>query len=162
MRSITLGGAAMATIAGAVLLPAGADAQRKPPYYVSVSAGEANMRTGPGTEFPASWVYRRADLPVKVVAIHKNWRKVEDPDGTQGWMQVTLLSERRTAIIVDDVTELREEPSASSAVLWRVEPGVVGRISRCTRIWCKLDVRGRGGFVTRARLWGVGRDEMPG
>lgn len=133
-----------------------ADAQRrKPPYYASISAGQARMRTGPGRNYPVSWLYQRADLPIKVVDIYKDWRKVEDPGGTQGWMQVGLLADQRTAIVVGQALEMRASPNGTARVNWRAAPGVVGRISRCERGWCRFDVKGRSGHVQQARLWGV-------
>ncbi|HTG37840.1 SH3 domain-containing protein [Sphingomonas sp.] len=128
---------------------------RKPPYYASIAASKARMRTGPGRNYPANWLYVRADLPIKVVDIYRDWRKVEDPDGTQGWMQVGLLSAQRTAIVHGGIAELRDDPSSGGNVAWRAAPGVVGRISRCARGWCYIDIKGRGGFVEQARLWGV-------
>ncbi|VXC99755.1 SH3 domain-containing protein [Sphingomonas sp. AX6] len=133
-----------------------ADAQRrKPPYYASVSASEARMRTGPGKNYPVSWEYRRADLPIKVVDIYKDWRKVEDPGGTQGWMQVGLLADRRTAIVVGQAIEMRASASPGARINWRAAPGVVGRISDCDRGWCRYEVGRRSGYVQQARLWGV-------
>lgn len=132
------------------------DAQRRePPYYASISAGKARMRTGPGRNYPVSWLYQRADLPIKVVDIYKDWRKVEDPGGTQGWMQVGLLADRRTGIVQGQIVEMRAEPSAGASVNWRAAPGVVGRISTCERGWCRFDVKGKVGYVQQARLWGV-------
>ena len=73
-----------------------ADAQdKKPPYWASIASGEAMMRTGPGRNYPGVWLYKRRDLPIRVIQVYPNWRKIEDPNGTQGWMLVTLLSERR-------------------------------------------------------------------
>ncbi|HVI99545.1 MAG TPA: SH3 domain-containing protein [Sphingomonas sp.] len=136
------------------------DAQkRQPPYYASIAAGKARMRTGPARTYPATWLYVRADLPIKVVAVYRDWRKVEDPDGTQGWMLVSLLSSQRTAIIRDSIAELHAAPSAGSAVNWRAEPGVVGRISKCAASWCWFDAGGRGGFVEKSHLWGVDAGE---
>lgn len=133
-----------------------ADAQaKKPPYYASISAGRARMRAGPGRTYPASWLYVRADLPVKVVAVFKEWRKVEDPGGTQGWMLAALLSETRTGYVRDQIAELRDRPAPGARVVWRAEPGVVGRVSQCGNGWCRLDVKGQAGFVEAARLWGV-------
>lgn len=129
--------------------------QRKPPYFASISAGKANMRTGPGRNYPTNWLYRRADLPVKVVEIYNDWRKVEDPDGTQGWMLVGLLSAQRTGIVVGTIVELRDSPRLNARVNWRAAPGVVGRISKCQRGWCWFDVRGRGGYVEQNRIWGT-------
>ncbi|MFL9840725.1 SH3 domain-containing protein [Sphingomonas sp. ST-64] len=129
--------------------------QRKPPYYASISAGKARMRTGPGRNYPASWLYVRADLPIKVIEVYNDWRKVEDPDGTQGWMLVSLLSATRTGMVVGSVLEMRDSPRFSGKVNWRAAPGVVGRISKCSRGWCWFDVRGRGGYVEQNRIWGT-------
>lgn len=130
-------------------------ADTKPPYWASVLAGEARMRTGPGRQFPASWLYQRSGLPVKVIAIYPSWRKVEDPDGTQGWMQANLLSPNRTGLVKGDVRPLRDKPSLSAKVIFRAEPGVVGRISDCSNGWCKLDVKGRMGYIETSHIWGA-------
>jgi SH3-like domain-containing protein len=151
-RALRIGSAILAI---ALLAPAATAADDKVPYWASISAREAIMRAGPGSNFPAVWKYVRAGLPVKVVARHQHWRKVQEPDGTVGWMNGILLSEDRTAIVIGDVTTMRDAPDTSAKVLWRVEPGVVGRISHCTSGWCEFDVLGRAGYIATASLWGV-------
>lgn len=150
--------AALVTLA----LPAAAiaDAPAKPPYWASIRAREARMRTGPARTYPASWLYRRAGLPVRVLQVFKEWRKVEDPDGTQGWMQANLLSEARTAVVrgTEPVTMV-DRPDQGARLLWRAAPGVVGRLSACANGWCRLDVRGQAGFVEQRGIWGVGAGE---
>lgn len=134
----------------------GADAQKRaPPYYASIAATKALMRTGPGRNYPATWLYQRRDLPIKVIGIYKDWRKIEDPDGTQGWMLVTLLSDTRTAMVTGSDVELRAAPGLNGAVQWRAAPGVLGRISRCGNGWCWFDVQGKSGYVEQTHLWGV-------
>lgn len=151
--TLAVAGAAMLVADGHALA---AESKRALPYYASINAGRARMRTGPDKTYPASWLYQRADLPVRVVAVFKQWRKVEDPDGTQGWMLAALLSERRTAIVRGaQPADMREHPSAGARLAWRAAPGVVGRISACGNGWCRLDVRGQAGFVEIANLWGV-------
>jgi SH3-like domain-containing protein len=131
--------------------------QKKPPYFASISAGKARMRTGPARTYPASWLYQRADLPVKVIDVYERgaWLKIEDPSGTQGWMMGTLISETRTGLIMGTIAELRDSPRFGGKITWRAAPGVVGRLSKCARGWCYFDVRGRGGYVEANRLWGV-------
>ncbi len=132
---------------------------RKVPYWASLEEGEARMRTGPSQEYPVKWVYKRKDLPVKVVGIYEIWRKVEDPDGDQGWMHVRLLSPNRTALVTGTGNAaLRESPSATAPITWRVQPGVVGRLNECENSWCRLDIKGRTGYIEAERLWG---DEAP-
>ncbi len=152
-------------VMGALLLLAseGAGAQKAQiPRFASIAASEAMMRTGPGRNFPAKWRYRRADLPVKIVESHKDWRKVEDPQGEQGWMLGNLLSDTRTAIVTGTVAEMLAAPRFGTKVVWRAAPGVVGRISKCARGWCLFDVRGRAGYVEANRLWGADVDGQPG
>ena len=138
-------------------------AARKLPYWASLNAGQVMMRAGPGRNFPAQWLYKRAGLPVKVVGTYKvahgEWRKVQDPDGTEGWMQANLLSEARNGLVVGEVRPLHEKPDAAAPVVWRAEPGVVGRISQCANGWCALDVKGRAGFIQAVGLFGVSPDE---
>lgn len=144
----------------ALAIPEDAPAQtRETPYWASISAGQARMRTGPGRNFPISWLYQREGLPVRVVEVYENWRKVEDPEGIQGWMLVNLLSADRTAMIVGDIRPLREAPQPGARIRYRAEPGVVGRIRSCRRGWCEIDVRGRNGFVETEHLYGVEDDE---
>lgn len=148
---IWLPAAAAATLA---IAPA-AEAQRKPPYFVSINADKARMRTGPGRNYPSSWMYQRRNLPLRVLDIYGEWRKVEDPDGTQGWMLRNLLTEARTAMVRGAVAEMRAAPQSGARISWRAAPGVVGRVSKCASGWCWFDVSGRGGYIEQARIWGV-------
>ena len=139
----------------AVVGPAAAQSDPvKLPYWASISVDEARMRKGPSPDVPVIWEYRRKDLPVKVVARFETWRKIEDPDGTQGWMAARLLSRTRTAIVTGEIRPMREAASLSAAVAYRAEPGVVGRITDCADGWCRFDVKGRSGWIQTDHIWG--------
>lgn len=143
------------------LLAASAQAaDRKPPYWASIAAGEARMRTGPAKTYPATWLYKRRNLPILVVATYPGWRKVRDPAGTEGWLHVGLLSDARTAIVAPGATRTLHAAPGRSAVVYRVQPGVVGRVSKCNGNWCRFVVEDRGGgFIRVADIWGLDRDE---
>lgn len=145
-----MAGAIAGLSAGAMAAPA------KPvPYWASLAQDEARMRVGPSLDYPSNWVYRRRDLPVKVVQVLGLWRKIEDPDGTQGWMHVRLLRDTPTAIVTAPEAMLRGAASDGAPVLFRAEHGVVGRLSNCSGGWCSFDVRGQRGYVRAAQLWGA-------
>lgn len=151
------------TVLASLALPAlGALVQKKTPYFASIVTGKARMRTGPGRTYPASWLYQRADLPVRVLDVYDKgaWMKVEDPAGTQGWMLGSLIADTRTGLVLGQTSELRDSPREGGRIVWRVAPGVIGRLSKCARGWCYLDVRGRGGYVEANRLWGVDPGEV--
>ncbi len=145
-------------LAAALLcLATGASAQdRVPPYWASIASGEAMMRTGPGRNYPGIWLYKRRDLPIRVVQTYPNWRKIEDPSGQQGWMLVTLLSDRRTAMVKPgNPRDIRVEPNFAAAVRYRAEAGVIGRIDKCDASWCRIEIGNRKGFIAQSDLWGL-------
>ncbi len=148
--------------AALLLLATGAIAQDKtPPYWASIASGEAMMRTGPGRNYPGTWLYKRRDLPVRVVKTYPNWRMIEDPDGTRGWMLVTLLSDQRTAIVQPgEFRPIYAEPTAASRVRYRAEPGVVGRIDTCDGNWCRIQIGKRQGYIAQRDIWGVNNGEQ--
>jgi SH3-like domain-containing protein len=97
---------------------------------------------------------------VRVLQIYPNWRKIEDPDGEKGWMLVTLLSDRRTAIIrPGPPRDIRTKPNRGAPVRYRAEAGVVGRIDECSGDWCRIDIAKRRGFIARDALYGVDPNE---
>ena len=141
-----------------LLVPGTAGAQEAElPYWASITAEEARMRTGPAEQYPIEWLYTRVGLPVKVVRFHQGWRLIEEPDGTRGWMFNALLSRQRTAIVTGEgLAPMRESASSTSRLRWNLEPGVVGQLGECENGWCALDVAGHRGFVEAERLWGDG------
>ncbi|MFD1611063.1 SH3 domain-containing protein [Sphingomonas tabacisoli] len=144
----------------ALLIATEAPAQdKKPPYWASIVPSQARIRTGPGRNFPAVWQYQRAGLPVKVIAIFPSWRKIEDPDGAQGWMQANMLTDERTGMVTGGVQPMRAKPDANAPIVWRAEAGVVGKLRSCSSGWCDFDVKGRRGWIEASHLWGVGSDE---
>ena len=109
---------------------------RATPYMASIASGRAMMRSGPGQTYPGIWLYVRRDLPIRVIRIHGDWRQIQDPDGTAGWMLVSLLSDQRTAIVRGEgLAPMREAPDEASA-----DP--LPRRARC----------GRPGVALRRRL----------
>lgn len=115
------------------------------------------MRTGPSTEYPTMWIYKREKLPVKILARYKAWRKIEDHEGTQGWMHARLLSAARTGLVLassEKPIAMRSQPAGNAKIVWRAEPGVVGSLTQCEGDWCLFDVTGRQGYVNIADIWG--------
>ncbi len=160
LRSCLFSAAALlfSTVLVPTLMPETAQAQtRTPPYWASISSDEARMRVGPSLDYPSNWVYRRRDLPVRVLQIHGNWRKVVDEVGAQGWMHVRLLSDVRTAMISTDEGRIYKSADDGSALLYRAEKGVVGRLGSCSGGWCLIDIGGKKGYIHTSSLWGAVR-----
>ena len=153
-------GALTAVAMIAVAAPAAAQ-DKQPPYWASIASGQAMTRTGPGKNYPGVWLYQRRDLPIRVVKKYENWRLIQDPDGAQGWMLVTLLSDRRTAIVKPGQPRaIRVGPYDTAKVEYFAEHGVVGRISKCNDGWCRIELGNHQGYISTSDIWGVSEGEV--
>lgn len=155
-----LEGALTALLILGLSAPAAAQ-DKQPPYWASIASGQAMSRTGPGKNYPGVWLYQRRDLPIRVVKKYENWRLIQDPDGAQGWMLVTLLSDRRTAIVKPgEPRSIRVGPDEGAKVQYHVEHGVVGRISKCGDGWCRIEIGKHEGYIRTSDIWGVSEGEV--
>jgi len=135
------------------------------PRFTALASNQVNLRVGPGLRFPVEWRFQRVDLPVMIIQEHEEWRRVRDPDGTEGWLAASTLRPGRRTFIVrggrgTDIMMLRRGEDNAQAVA-RLEPGVIGRLRRCDAesVWCEVQVQNRRGYVRRADIFGVLPDE---
>ncbi|ABG32929.1 aspartyl-trna synthetase [Roseobacter denitrificans] len=129
------------------------------PRYVSMKASEANVRRGPSLTHRIDWVFKRRDMPLRIVAEHGHWRRVEDRDGQGGWIHYSLLSGVRT-VIVEETLTIHSRPNAEAPVNARLEAGVIARLGKCNPDWCQLRSGGFRGWSPKTSLWGVRPDEL--
>jgi SH3-like domain-containing protein len=131
------------------------------PRYVSLKTDRANVRRGPALEHRVDWEFLRRDMPLRVVAEHGSWRRVQDLDDVAGWVHSALLSGRRTVVVTKAPDSmLHEDPDAAAAPVARIERGVVLRLKSCGALWCLLEKDAHEGWMPKADLWGVDADEV--
>ena len=128
------------------------------PRFVSLKSSEVNVRAGPGGDYQIAWVFRRAGLPVEVLAEFENWRQVRDSDGGTGWVASALTSARRTAIVAPwakgTLFQLTASRGGSTAVA-QIEPGAIVDIMSCDGEDCEVYAGKQKGWVPQKTLWGV-------
>ena len=132
------------------------------PRFASIKPGKAFARSGPEDRFPISWVYIRKGLPVEIIREYCIWRQVRDPDGEIGWLNKSLLSGDRTAIVTGGQRSLYVAPDLQSRVAFRIDSGTVVRIMVCDGLWCRVSKDGQSGYVLRAQVWGTYPNEAVG
>ncbi|KAB1072106.1 SH3 domain-containing protein [Methylobacterium planeticum] len=138
------------------------------PRYASLKTDRVNLREGPSKDHRTLWVFQRAGLPVEIVAEFETWRRIRDSEGTEGWVLHSLLSGRRTAIVIapkgaDKAApiSLRARADEGAEDEARLQAGVLGSVKSCTGSWCRLIVALPGkrgdvdGYIRQDRLWGV-------
>ena len=132
------------------------------PRYVSLKADRVNLREGPSKEHRTAWVFQRAGLPVEITAEFDNWRRIRDSEGSEGWVLHSLLSGRRTALVIPwrkgEVAPLMSQPAGAS-VSAQLQSGLVVTVRRCDKAWCRVSGKEFDGFIEQKLLWGVYADD---
>ena len=130
------------------------------PRYVSLKGSEGNARRGPSLSHRIDWVFRHPGMPLRVVAEFGHWRRVEDKDGAGGWIHYALLSGVRTALVTQDMVDLRSRPHPDADIVARAEMGAIVRLGECNPGWCRIAGGGQRGWVPKTAIWGVDPDEI--
>jgi SH3-like domain-containing protein len=133
--------------------------------YVSLKSDRVYLRKGPGTEYPVAWEFQRAGLPVEVIREFDVWRQVRDAGGTVGWVHSSLLSGRRTALILPwEVKEGQPQPPLATlryndheraVPVAQVEAGALVSIIGCEKGWCRVSIGSHRGYIEQTKLWGT-------
>jgi SH3-like domain-containing protein len=129
------------------------------PRFVSLKPSDTPMREGPSKDHRIKWVFKKEGVPVEIIAEFENWRRVRDSEGDDGWVFHSRLSGRRTAQINPKLKQadipLYARDNESTAVVARLQPGVIGSVEQCSGKWCRLVGDGFDGWLPQERLWGV-------
>jgi SH3-like domain-containing protein len=139
--------------------PTGSVSGLQVPRFVSLKSDRVNVRSGPNKDQEVRWVYTRAGMPVEITAEFENWRRIRDWEGAEGWVYHSLLSGKRSAVVVptlkDDMVPLYESRDVESAVAARLQSGVLGQIKSCNGTWCEFSGKNFSGWIKQERLWGA-------
>ena len=99
------------------------------PRFVSLKSDRVNVRGGPNKDQDVRWVYTRVGMPVEITAEFENWRRIRDWEGAEGWVYHSLLSGKRTAVVLpkqkDELVPLYESGDIESAVVAKLHDAVV-------------------------------------
>lgn len=131
------------------------------PRFVSLKSGKVNSRIGPGLNYAVNWMYMKPGLPMEIIQEYDTWRRVRDAEGSEGWINQSLLSGRRTAIAApwqrgkDAKISLMAKPDGEARAIAILEPGVVGTIKTCNGEWCEMTFDGHTGWINQTQVWGA-------
>ena len=151
---------------GIVVVPEPASASEKGivsglpiPRFVSIKSKPANVRVGPGVDYPIKWKFVRQHLPVEVVAEFGNWRRIRDAEGEEGWILSALLSGRRMALVAPwseaEPVLLRDRSRSSASIKAIMQPHVLVQVDACSGTWCRVRTGTVSGYVRQSKLWGA-------
>ena len=122
--------------------------------YLSITVDKANVRTGPGTNYPASMELFKG-YPLKIEKKQGKWYKISDFEKDTGWVHDSIVKKADSVIVnAKKNINMRSGPSTKSSIVADVERGVVlTRISKEGK-WTKVrHSSGTSGWVYSPLLW---------
>ncbi|MEJ0062433.1 MAG: SH3 domain-containing protein [Alphaproteobacteria bacterium] len=125
------------------------------PRFAALRYSEVNLRTGPGTRYPIEWVYRRAGMPVEIIAAFDLWYRIRDFEGAEGWVHKTKLRMDRRGMVTGQIHELRDDPNEKASIAAHLEPGVIFDIKSCAPEWCKARGKNFSGYLRKSDFFGA-------
>ena len=125
------------------------------PILVSTKTSKANLRYGPGKNYPIKLIFLRKNIPLLVTDKFDHWRKVLTSKNVNGWIHKSqLTSKHRSIILKPDF--LRKKPDLSSKKVAFLDDNVNVSVIKCKVYWCKITLKKRkfSGWYIKKYLWG--------
>ena len=122
---------------------------------VSIAGTRVNMRSGPGTRYPAQWELG-SGFPLKVLGREGKWLRVIDFEGDSGWVFSRLTSKKPTVIVSKKLVNIRRGPGTKYRVVGTAAYGTVLKLLKRGKGWVRVQHSGnRIGWIRRTLVWGL-------
>ena len=122
--------------------------------FLSLKNSEVNLRQGPSFEYPVKLTYKKKYLPVIILDKSDAWRKIKDFENNSGWVHISQLSKKKTALNSRNNSILYRKPTIYSKPIARLEIGRLVLIKKCKMKWCKITSGKYTGWILKNSLWG--------
>ena len=122
--------------------------------FLALKNNEVNLRQGPSFDYPIKFVYKKKNLPVFIIDKSETWRKIKDFYNNIGWIHVSQLSKRKTAINKKNNSIIYKKSTVYSKPIAKLERGRLVLIKKCKKKWCKIKSGKLSGWIINDFLWG--------
>ena len=72
--------------------------------FLSLKNNEVNVRVGPSKKYPVKYIYKKKYLPLEILDKSETWRKIKDFEKNSGWIHISQLSKKKSAINIKNKT----------------------------------------------------------
>ena len=122
--------------------------------FLSLRNDKVNLRQGPSFEYPIKLIYKKKYLPVIIVDRLETWRQIKDFENNSGWIHISQLSKKKSAINIENNSIIYTKPSIYSEPIARLEIGRLVLVKKCKIKWCKITSGNFNGWILENYLWG--------
>tara|TARA_B110000003_G_scaffold241848_1_gene249331 strand:- start:2041 stop:2487 length:447 start_codon:yes stop_codon:yes gene_type:complete len=121
--------------------------------YLSLKNNKVNVRYQPTLNSPIKYIYKKINLPVKLIDKKENFRRIIDLKNNSGWIHRTQLKKSNSIIILENKV-LFKKPSNFSKPILRLEKGRLLIVKGCQNHWCNVNTGNYSGWVMTNNIWG--------
>ena len=122
--------------------------------FLSLKNSEVNLRQGPSFEYPIKLKYKKKHLPVIIIDKSDTWRKIKDFENNSGWIHISQLSKKKSAINIKSNSILYKKSTIFSKPIAKLENGRLVLVKKCQGDWCKIVSENYEGWILKNTLWG--------
>ncbi len=122
--------------------------------FLSLKNSEVNLRQGPSYEYPIKLKYYKKYLPVIIIDRSETWRKIIDYQNNSGWIHISQLSKKKSAINIKNNSILYKKSTIFSKPIAKLETGRLILVKKCKINWCKVVTGEYKGWILKKFLWG--------
>ena len=123
-------------------------------YYLILKNNEVNVRYGPGFDYPIKYVYKKKNLPIKIIDKKENFRRIIDFKKNSGWIHVSQLKKGKSLILLKDQI-LFSKPTRYSKPIIKIAKGRLLLVKKCKKKWCKIKTEDYLGWIITNNIWGT-------
>ncbi len=123
-------------------------------YYLILKNNKVNVRYGPGFDYPIKFIYKKKNLPVKVIDKKENFRRIIDFKNNSGWIHTSQLKKGIAFILLEDQI-LFAKPTKYSKPILKIAKGRLLIVKKCKKIWCRVKTENYTGWVKSEKVWGA-------
>ena len=93
-------------------------------------------------------------MPVLIIDKFETWRKIKDFKKNSGWIHISQLSKRKSAINIKENSIIYKKSTVYSRPIAKLETGRLVLVKKCKIEWCKISSGKYGGWIKKNYLWG--------
>ncbi len=123
-------------------------------YFLTLKYNRVKVRQGPSFEYPVKFIYKKKYLPIKIIDNKDNFRKITDLKNNNGWIHVSQLSKKKSAINIHNLSIIFKKPNIYSQPMAKLEKGKIVIVKKCKEDWCKIITIDYKGWIFKNYLWG--------
>jgi SH3-like domain-containing protein len=122
-------------------------------FFLMLKNNKVNVRYGPSFDYPIKYIYKKIQLPVRVIDRKENFRRILDHKNNSGWIHISQLRKSKSLIILENKI-LFNKPSKFSEPVARIEKGRLLLVKKCENKWCKIKTGEFTGWIDKENIWG--------